>query len=120
MHGKRTIVKEVRYGSNESAVFLRIDFADDVGSIEGLEVQAEMANGDGRPEQKLRVTVKSGAALVESSGGTAAFQDVMEISLPATGDHAQVRLSFWRDGLPIQAIPPQDYLHISAASGWSA
>jgi len=29
-------------------------------------------------------------------------------------------LSFWQDGLPIQAIPPQDYLKISNPVSWKA
>jgi hypothetical protein len=44
----------------------------------------------------------------------------MEISLPSLEDTARVRLSFWQDGLPIEAIPPQDYLQISAPAGWNA
>jgi hypothetical protein len=88
--------------------------------MEDLEIQAEMGEGEGKPERKLTVILKAGTALVESGGGTAAFQDVMEISMPGSGAHAHVRLSFWQDGLPIQAIPPQDYLQISAASGWNA
>jgi hypothetical protein len=37
----------------------------------------------------------------------------MEIAFPSTTEPCHVRLSFWQDGLPIQAIPPQDYLKIS-------
>jgi hypothetical protein len=50
----------------------------------------------------------------------AAFKDVMEISFPSTDEPARVRLSFWQDGLPIEAIPPQDYLQIAAPTGWNA
>ncbi len=120
MHGKRTVVKEVRYGADDTAVFFRIDFACDATSLEGLEIQAEVGNGGGKPERKLTAILKSGTVLVESSGGTAAFQDVMEISIPSVENPVRVRLSFWQDGLPIQAIPPQDYLEISAASGWGS
>jgi len=72
---------------------------------------------NGTPERKLRIVVKSGAALAEGAGGHAAFKDVMEISFPSAGDPARVRLSFWQDGLPIEAIPPQDYLQISTPAG---
>jgi hypothetical protein len=64
--------------------------------------------------------VKSGAAVTEDPGGEAAFKDVLEISLPSVEDHARVRLSFWQDGLPIEAIPPQDYLQITVPAGWNA
>ena len=114
MHGKRTLVKEVHYGRDGSAVFLRVDFIEDPAVIEALEVHVEMPDFDGKPERKLKVTLRPGGVLVEGKEGEAAFQEVMEISLPITGATHKVRLSFWRDGLPIQAIPPQDYLRITA------
>jgi len=120
MHGKRDPVKEVHYGAGNTAVFLRLDFACDRASLEGLEVQAEMLNEDGKPEHKLRAILKAGNVLAESEGGTAALQDVLEISLPASGNPVRVRLSLWRDGLPVQAIPPRGYLEIPATSGWNA
>ena len=60
----------------------------------------------------MKVTLKGKSGLVDGAGGKAAFDDVLEISMPRTGVTGQIRLSFWRDGLPIQAIPPQDYLVI--------
>jgi len=44
----------------------------------------------------------------------------MEIALTSQEDPGRVRLSFWQDGLPIQAIPPQDYLKISNPVSWKA
>ncbi len=119
MHGKRMLVKEVYYGGNDTAVFLKVDFAEDPAGIENLEVKAEMADSAGKPNWKLKVTLKPGIVLVEGKG-QAAFRDVLEVSLPASGGVAGVRLSFWQDGLPVQAIPPQDYLHIPAPSAWNA
>jgi hypothetical protein len=88
--------------------------------MEGLEIQAETAGLDGRAEPQIKVLLKAGNALVESTGGEAAFRDVMEISFPATADAARIRVSVWQDGLPVQAIPPQDFLQISAPGGWNA
>jgi hypothetical protein len=118
MHGKRVLVRDVRYGASDSHLFLRIDFAEDAASLEGLEIHAETPGRHGSPEQKLKIVVKSGAALAEGEG-VAAFKDVMEISFPSVEDPARVRLSFWQDGLPIEAIPPQDYLQISTPAGWN-
>jgi hypothetical protein len=61
-----------------------------------------------------------GKASIASGLGRAAFNGVMEISMPATSDANRVRLSFWQDGLPIQAIPPQDFLEITEPPDWSA
>jgi hypothetical protein len=74
-----------------------------------------MPDASGKTELKVKVTINRGSVFVEGAGGNAAFQDVLEISLPRSSVTAQVRLSFWRDGLPIQAIPPQDYLVIPTA-----
>ena len=120
LHGKRALVKEVHYGANDSHLFLRIDFAEDAAGLEGLEIHAETPGANGAPEPKLTVGIKSGAAVAEGPAGKAAFKDVMEISLPSMEDTARVRLSFWQDGLPVEAIPPQDYLQIVTATGWNA
>jgi hypothetical protein len=122
MHGKRALVREVHFGADGDHLFLRIDFAEDAASIEGLEIHADVPGANGSPERKLRVVVRSGEALAEGDGGKAAFKDIMELSFPCASsveDPARVRLSFWQDGLPIEAIPPQDYLQISTPTGWN-
>jgi len=120
MHGKRALVREVHFGADGSNLFLRIDFAEDAGGIEGLEIHADVPGANGIPERRVSVVVKSGAALAEGAGGQAAFKEILEISFPSAADPARVRLSFWQDGLPIEAIPPQDYLQISTPAGWNA
>ncbi len=119
MHGKRALVREVYFGADAANLFLRIDFAEDAAGIEGLEVHADVLGANGTPERKLRIVVRAGAAIADGDGGQAAFKDVMEISVPSTEDPARVRLSFWQDGLPIEAIPPQDYLQISTTTAGS-
>jgi hypothetical protein len=44
----------------------------------------------------------------------------MEMAIPAEEGLNRVRLSFWQNGLPIQAVPPQDFLEITEPPGWSA
>jgi alpha-amylase/alpha-mannosidase (GH57 family) len=117
MHGKLTPVKEVHYGGDHATVFLRIDFGEDSVAAGGLEVQVEMpesnAISSSAMPRKLKLTLTPGKVIVEGDG-EAAFQDVLEIALPSSGED-RIRLSFWKDGLPIQAIPPQDYLVIPPA-----
>ena len=74
---------------------------------------------ESQARKELSIAIKSGAAVVSAGDGKAAFRDVMEIALPA-GPSA-LRLSFWQDGLPIDAIPPQDFLRVvdSAPADWS-
>ncbi len=120
MHGKRTLVNEVHYGASDSSAFIRIDFAEDAAALDGLEIHTEVAGAPGTPHRNLTVRMNSGHALTDGREGKAAFKDVLEIALPLAGEPARVRLSFWQDGLPIEAIPPQDYLHLSAPAGWNA
>jgi alpha-amylase/alpha-mannosidase (GH57 family) len=120
MHGKRALVREVFYGAGDSHIFLRIDFDEDAASIEGLEIYGEVPGPGGEPQRKLSLVIKSGEAVVTGAGARAAFNEVMEIAFPSTTEPCQVRLSFWQDGLPIQAIPPQDYLRISTSNDWSS
>ncbi len=68
MHGKRTLVKEVHYGGDDGTVFIRIDFGEDSTAIEGLEVQTEMPGASGRPESKMKVTLK-GEGVSGGGGG---------------------------------------------------
>jgi hypothetical protein len=97
-----------------------VDFADQLAATEGIEVQAEMPDAFDKPERKLKITLKRGTTLVDSGSATVAFEEVLEMSLPVMGGAGQVRLSFWRDGLPVQAIPPQGYLQIPVPPAWNA
>src|SRR5579863_4933211 len=47
MHGKRALVREVRFGADGKNLYIRIDFAEDVASIEGLEVFADVPGANG-------------------------------------------------------------------------
>ncbi len=111
MHGKRSPVREVRYGASDGRIFLRVDFDEESGSLEGMEILAES------PEQRMKVRLKGGVAAVVEGAGEAAFRDIAEIALPAQPGRAnQVRLSFWQDGLPVQSVPAQGFLEIPAAN----
>jgi hypothetical protein len=62
----------------------------------------------------------AGKLALKSGSGVAAFKDVVEMSIKTGGDFSKVRISFWQDGLPVQAIPPQDYLQVTEPLGWNA
>lgn len=121
MHGKRVLVNEVRFGADGSHLYLLVNFAEDTVSLTDFEIYADMPGENDVPERKLTVRVKSGAAMhTGAPGASAAYKDVLEIAIPWAEDQARVRLSFWQDGLPVEAIPPQDYLQITVPTGWNA
>ena len=119
MHGKRTLIKELRYGADESNIFLRFDLDKEATAAKGLAILAELAGVNGDTPRQLNIAFEGGAARVQSGQGSAAFRDVMEISFPAGAGTPRIRLSFWQDGLPIQAIPPQDFLPVAPPQPWS-
>jgi hypothetical protein len=51
---------------------------------------------------------------------TVAFREVLEIALPKDEDYEGGSLSFWQDGLPIEAIPREGVLHVTALASWNA
>jgi len=120
MHGKRVLVKEIYYGASDHRIYLRVDFAEAAEKLEGLEVYAEVPGSNRQPQRRLKVSLKFATASVEGTDGAAAYKDVLEIALPVESNEAEVRLSFWQDGLPVQAIPPNDYLRIVTSAGWNA
>ena len=122
MHGKRELVKQVLYGSDDSTIFLRVDFAEEKPALEGLEVEAELKNSETHPGCRLKVKIGDGMADASSDGCKAAFRDVLEISLATPPGVASVRLSFWQNGLPVESIPRQDYLRIPTTdrASWTA
>jgi alpha-amylase/alpha-mannosidase (GH57 family) len=121
MHGRRSPVKEVFYGSDGDSVFLCVDFSEARADIEGVEVHVEIDQGEKREPRKIKVRIGATDLAIEPPGYEAALRDVLELRLPETGGEARIRLSFWQDGLPVEAVPREGYLHIpepGAASVW--
>jgi alpha-amylase/alpha-mannosidase (GH57 family) len=110
MHGKRALVREVHYGVEDATVYIRVDF-EEPGSLGDLDVIAELNSAT-----KLTIRLAAGELSIVNGIGRAAFKDVMEIALPAVESDSptgsRLRLSFWQDGLPVQSVPPQDYLTV--------
>src|SRR5579883_358332 len=121
MHGRHSPVKEVFYGADDSSIVLCIEFAAPRAELEGVEVHAEVDAGDGKVQKKMTVRIGATDLVVNPPEYEAAMRDVLELRLPDVGPETGVRLSFWQDGLPVEAIPREGYLQIpetSAASVW--
>jgi len=125
IHGKRSVAKELHYGSDGKELFLRLDFTA-AGAPDGLEIQLT-AEGlpPGRPlAARFRLHPKT-AELIQSTGpegwARAAFHHVFEASLSLSalgvkpGQAVRVQISLWQNGLPVDAIPPQGWLEAPTA-----
>jgi alpha-amylase/alpha-mannosidase (GH57 family) len=113
MHGKRDLVRDVYYGSDGKAIYLRVDFEESGTALENLEIQVHAA------ERDSVVRIEGGAAVVKSGEARAAYQDLLEIALPQTAESDQVRLSFWQDGLPVEAVPRDGSFRVEDPAAWS-
>ena len=122
MHGKRALLKEVRYGSDGVWVYVRVDFAESGDQLEGLEVQV---HPESSTAQLAIVRLINGAAVLtrgEANQAIAAWQEVLEIGIRISSALKGIRLSFWQDGLPIQSVPQDGSFRagVPEIEAWSA
>ena len=109
MHGKRELVREVRYGANSEKIFVRVDFTDE--PLEGVEIR--LASKQGLKNEVFVVGITGGAAAVCSGDGEAAYVEILELAIAASEEKfGELQLSFWQNGLPVEAIPPQEILRV--------
>ena len=116
MHGKRALVKGVHYGTDGESVFLRVDFEEAAAALENLEIQVHSGEA---AEHKCVIRIEDGLAVVHGGAAQAAFGDMLEISVPMNGEGDKVGLSFWQDGLPVEAVPREGAFHVGDLVGWN-
>ena len=75
--------------------------------MNGLEVRVTV-NG-----QDTQIRLDHGRATTPSTTAKAAFADMLEITVPSATDINELSLTFWQDGLPIEAIPRHGTLRVS-------
>jgi len=125
MHGRRNVAREFHYGSDGSSLFLRLDLAADPHNTAGTEVHC---TAEGR-KLRLRLENRSASVLdadLAPADFEAAFDRVLEIRLSlaalgvAPGAPVRLQVSLWRNGLPLEAIPPHGDLAAATtdASDW--
>jgi alpha-amylase/alpha-mannosidase (GH57 family) len=117
MHGKRFLVKDLHYGTSNGKLFLRFDFAKGAEDLlEELEIRILVRTP---AEITLHIAIVSGAATLTTGprGAECAYREILEVEIPipATRKDVQFQASFWNDGLPVDAVPVQDWLTVSTA-----
>ncbi len=123
-HGQRFLVQELHYGTDGASLFLRVDFLPDAeAGLPGSEVHLTLEGG-----RRVPVTLRlapDNAEVTEilvgeagtPQGITAAFVRVLEVSVPlalaeAGSGKLRFQLSFWQDGLPVEALPSEGWLEL--------
>ena len=131
MHGKRFLIQELSYGSDGQNLYTRVD-SDAAASLANVEAHLTIRPAS-EPSRESYLALALGEAAVEArevrfaeadcgpAAIEAAFRKVLEIriSLRALavprGQSLQLQISLWKDGLPVDAAPPEGWLDVSTA-----
>ncbi len=131
MHGKRFLIQDLSYGSDGQSLYLRIDF-DAGATLANIDAHLTLRPAS-EPSRESYLDLRfsdSGVEarevrLADADSGTpaaeAAFRKVLEIRLSlralavSRGQSLQLQISLWKDGLPVDAAPPEGWLEVSTA-----
>jgi alpha-amylase/alpha-mannosidase (GH57 family) len=108
MHGRRTVVRQLMYGTDRETLYLRLDF--DVTQPD-LRVQIVF------PLAQFSVLV---ADLPIAAGGfRAALGKVCEIAIPlaqisaAASENVRMKVSIWQGALPLDSLPQEGWIELA-------
>jgi len=132
MHGRRFLIKEMLYGSDGQNLFIRVDFdAEALASLSETDFHITLRppndpsresyvalafSGQRVEPREIRLREADHAHPVE-----AAFRRVLELRLllralaVPRGQPVHLQISVWKDGLPVDAAPPEGWIEISTA-----
>lgn len=122
MHGQRFVIRELRYGSNGSSLFLRLDFEEHAtAALSGAVVKLNVGPAaDPRRVTSANLHIMAGVHQA-AAGLEYAFSRILEVKVPLAGIGAglqqpvRFQLSLWQNGLPLDAIPQQGWLEVATS-----
>jgi alpha-amylase/alpha-mannosidase (GH57 family) len=124
MHGRRSLVHDLYYGSDGRDMFLRVDLSESVPAEAALEFRFDLRNPAGeRFMLSVRGTPAGSCAVTTDIPGdavSAALGDLCEakVSLSAMrvrlGEPLFLRVQVFRDGLPIAVIPANGEIELGS------
>jgi alpha-amylase/alpha-mannosidase (GH57 family) len=126
MHGQKSLVKEVQFGSDGIYFYWRVDFNPGADSeLPGMELRMTAQPLEHGDRSMLAIGFFTGRAQVdgvELAAGPApvdcALGQVLEVRVPLAAlkvaPHTGLRFLFslWQGGLPVEAVPQQGWLEI--------
>ncbi len=120
MHGQRFVIRELRYGSDGSNLFVRLDFEQNMlPSLQGATIMLHVAPTSDPEQMKIFNLQLDSTHRSESDGVQHAFSKIFEVRVPLASVGAAMRqpvqfhLSLWQDGLPLDAVPQQGWIEVS-------
>ncbi len=122
MHGRQLLVREIYFGSDGAAVFLRVDFETRPEEMAGgVELHLRFVPKPSAEPVTVIVQLDSGAAKTSRAEIKVAMRQLLEIEVPlhAIGGESGVPLQFavsmWRGGLPLGTLPYEGWLQVATA-----
>lgn len=131
MHSQRSIIHELRYGSDGKNIFLRFDFAQPLSGVGSFELRLNFRSPSNTRSEVLLYCAPGQVEIEKSdlADGSvdAALGKIFEarISMSALqvkrGGSVFAQLSVFQDGLPMDALPVEGELEIftSEPSSWA-
>ena len=121
MHGKKFLIDEVQYGSDESQLYVRIDFHGEFAqNITAMELRLTALAVDSGQTNNLTVSFTPASASARGiEGAQCGFARVLELRIPsgsigvAQGPGVRFQLSVWETGLPMDAVPQQGWIEVA-------
>ncbi|MBV8811578.1 MAG: hypothetical protein JO033_23165 [Acidobacteriaceae bacterium] len=117
MHSQKAPIQELRYGTDGQNIFLAVGMAETAKANSAYEFRLQLRN-EQKDEFLIKVSVTdSGETIVDSNlpetAISAAIVEVLELKVSMCalrarrGDSVYLRLSLFRDGLPLAVFPKQ-------------
>jgi alpha-amylase/alpha-mannosidase (GH57 family) len=131
MHSQRSLIQELRYGSDGRNVYLRVDFSEPVARQPDLEFRLQFRNAASE-RFYAQHRWRSGALALEETnlpeaGVSAALGTIYETAISMSelhvryGDSVWVSIAVFRNGLPVAALPITGELEVETRepSAWA-
>jgi alpha-amylase/alpha-mannosidase (GH57 family) len=132
MHGKKFLVKEVQFGSDDVNFYLRLDFhAAYQQELAGMEARITAGPRENGETSYLAIGFTHGGATIKEARMAVASENMpppgpaecmlsrvleVRVSLPAMGvrrgQGIRFQCSLWQGGLPMDAVPQQGWLEM--------
>ncbi len=115
LHSQKTPIQELRYGTDGQNIFLAVEMAETAKANPAYEFRLRLRN-EHKDEFLIKISVTdSGATIVDSNLAetaiSAAIAEFLEVRISMSalrvrrGDSVFLRLSLFRDGLPLAVFP---------------
>ena len=131
MHSLRSLIQELRYGSDGSNIYLRVDFSEPVAHQPDLEFRLQFRNAAGEQFYVQHRWRAGELALEETNlpeaGISAALGTIYETAISMSelhvryGDSVWISIAVFRNGLPVAALPIAGELEVETRepSAWA-